>query len=367
MIDRYLLGTLGPEEADWAAAFFADPVRQRILQRFLERVEGDVDAIAPDTARSFEELQKQLFETALGKQTLRTARQKEGVFSGRTLPAGVTMPTLRRWIGTVGAIGLAVMLALIAYRGKPMHTAGRTHMYATNAHQQAVVTLEDGTRVMLAPRTTLRVTNFSVAARAVVLDSGEAYFTVANASAEPFVVYSGRVTTRVLGTEFLVQYHAKELRVRVAVASGKVHVTTPARWRIRSGAGITLSTGDVGDITDSTMLKSTIEQIAPDAEWVPGQLLFRHIPVAVILRAMSRWYGYQFRYADSTLAERKVSIGISTQSSAEALSEIEKVLAVNLNIVGDTITLIPSPIRSTKQAPQIRTYDVWTAAGEVGR
>jgi hypothetical protein len=42
-------------------------------------------------------------------------------------------------------------------------------------------------------------------------------------------------------------------------------------------------------------------------------------------------------------------------------------LAVNLTVVGDTITLVPQPEPSTHRAPRIRTYDVWTPKSEVGR
>ena len=95
--------------------------------------------------------------------------------------------------------------------------------------------------------------------------------------------------------------------------------------------------------------------------------MFRDTPLATILQTVSRWYGYQFHYADSTLGTRRVTMMVSTSSSAKALAAIEQVLMVNLAVVGDTVTLIPKSPRSSRSTPRIQTYDVWTPSREVGR
>jgi transmembrane sensor len=235
--------------------------------------------------------------------------------------------------------------------------------YTTNAQQQATIDLGDGSRVTLAPRTTLRVHQFEPTARTVVLEGGEAYFEVTRAEGAPFLVHSGTATAQVLGTTFLVRHVAGNPRVHVAVTEGKVRVITPARPH----ESVTLTTGQVGEVTDSTTQVSTVDDLAPGTEWAPGRIMFRHTPLATVLQTMTQWYGYHFRYADSSLGARGVTMVVSMRSSAEALAALERVLAVNLTIAGDTITLVSRPQRPSRNTPRIRTYDVWTPTREVGR
>jgi ferric-dicitrate binding protein FerR (iron transport regulator) len=130
---------------------------------------------------------------------------------------------------------------------------------------------------------------------------------------------------------------------------------------------MTLTAGQVGDMTDSTTQLITTDDLAPDTEWASGRIMFRHTPLAKVLQTVSQWYGYQFRYADQALGAQSVTMIVSTRSSAEALAAIEQVLAVNLTVVGDTVTLVPRPPQSSRSTPRIRTYDVWTPTREVGR
>lgn len=256
----------------------------------------------------------------------------------------------------VGALSIAI------FRPTRPLAPGITRTYVTTDTQQATLRLSDGSHVILAPHTTLRLVDFGTRTRSVELD-GEAYFDVSQASTAPFVVRSGRITTRVLGTRFLVRYTPGDRRAHVAVESGKVHVT----GALRGDAGVTLTAGQIGDATDSTVHVNTADGVPSDVEWMSGHLVFRHKPVATILQTLSRWYGYQFRYTDHTLAQRNVTMGISARSSAEALAEVERVLAVNLTVVGDTVTLVPQPTRPVHGSPKVRAYDVWTPTREVGR
>ena len=63
----------------------------------------------------------------------------------------------------------------------------------------------------LAPRTTVRMLAFGPQGRTVALD-GEAFFDVPHANRAPFIVQTGRVSTRVMGTAFDVHHYHGESR-----------------------------------------------------------------------------------------------------------------------------------------------------------
>jgi ferric-dicitrate binding protein FerR (iron transport regulator) len=224
------------------------------------------------------------------------------------------------------------------------------------------VTLDDGTRVTLAPHTTLHLVGFSKRARTVSVD-GKAYFEVAHAAGAPFEVQSGPVTTRVLGTAFLVDHAPNSLRVRVAVEEGKVRMFSVSHMT----ADFTVAAGHVGEVTDSSTGVTAIDDSTAGTEWLRGQLVFHHMPVAIVLQTLSRWYGYQFRCVDSTLPGRPVTISLSTRSSVSALATLEQVLDVNIAMTGDTVALVPHTVQRGGGMPRVRSYDVWTPTREVGR
>ena len=87
------------------------------------------------------------------------------------------------------------------------------------------VELCDGSVVTLKPRSELRFPSVFGNQREVSL-SGEALFEVARNVNHPFLVHANEVTTRVLGTSFLIKAYALEQDITVTVKTGKVSVYT---------------------------------------------------------------------------------------------------------------------------------------------
>jgi transmembrane sensor len=260
---------------------------------------------------------------------------------------------------------VAVVAYVIFGLGVPSSRPGTTHTYTTDATHHAALTLDDGTRVTLAPGTTLRLSRFGSRSRDVML-SGEAYFEVVHTSGAPFLVHSGLVTTQVLGTTFLVRHRTGEAGVHVAVAEGKVRVT-PGPSGIAVRPAVTLTAGRVVNVSDSTVDVFPIEGFTPGTGWASGKLSFHDAPLRDVLTALSQWYGREFRVADPALTRERVTLVLTTKSLTAALANLEQLLSVGLTVTGDTITLTPRPAQPANGARRTRTYHVWTPIKEVGR
>lgn len=365
----------GPDETPWAeiASYVSDQMTADIRAAFecrldndpelratTERVRGAMGAWEPVDGAALEMSRERMWVKVKSRARRQGQDLKVGLRGGRREVGWVGSRTLRRlgWSsGFVLAALVAVMFGRLGQNGVEI-----TRTYKTRTGQQATLTLVDGTQVTLAPQSTIRLTRFGGQLRTVMLD-GEAYFEVSHVSGAPFLVQSGSVTTRVLGTAFLVRHYAGETRVRVAVADGKVNVT----GRALPSPGLPLVAGHIGDISDSTVHVSTVEDLSPETDWMRGKLIFRDAPVAEVLATLSRWYGFHFRCADSTLAQQNITAGLSTQSSTAALATLEQVLGVSLAVRGDTITLTPNAGHSNHGSSRKRLYDVWTPISEVGR
>lgn len=386
-IDAYLAGTLSPaDRATFEHWCRANPDEWAALQRvdrailvgsgthdrdtvgaFIDRVERAraVQDLARNTARNT--AQNAARNTALRASSLYSTRSDAARahppstvsqwVPGRT--AGrLRIQTLQPWLWAIATV-VAVVLAL---QFGTHNDAGTTRTYATQSGQQATLTLVDGTRVTLSPLTTLRLDHFGATSRTVTVD-GEAYFEVARSGEAPFIARNGAAIVRVLGTSFLMRSSSDKRQAHVAVAEGKVSVEPT----VTSRAGVPLSPGDVGDVRDSTVRVSTSDDVVGGVESRHGNFVFRRTPLSSVLETLTRWYGYQFRCADSALVRRSMTIWLSQRSSADAISALEDQLGIKSTMVGDTIMLASPVPRRESNIPRKRVYEVWTPNHEIGR
>jgi ferric-dicitrate binding protein FerR (iron transport regulator) len=248
---------------------------------------------------------------------------------------GIRRPIVARALGTSvrrRAIGVGAIVAVasgIAVVWPELYTAGSSvsnrRVYATASGEVATVTLTDGSRITMAPRTTLDVgAGFGKTTRNVMLQ-GEAYFEVTGSTVHPFDVRTSRgVHVRVLGTAFGVTNHPDEA-VRVAVQSGRVRATTPR------GESVVVSEGRVAHLTDSTA-RETADDVSRYIGWTQGTLAFDDAPVTDVLTTLSHWYGVRFRLADSSLTQVRVTARFNTRSADGAMALLRTLLRVNLSI-----------------------------------
>ena len=352
LLDRYLAGEAGADEIARLQAWANTPERVDVLTS-LQQLRGgerfvDLTPEAIQRART----------SVLARVTEEHARGSTSNHS-RTpvVPRHVAWP----WMTVAGA-ALSLIVAMW-WTNRPAsrnasHNVPRVQ-YATGIGQRATVTLDDGTHVLLAPQSRLRVAaDFGGATRTVSL-TGEAYFTVARVTGAPFVVQTDHSTMRVLGTAFDVQAYPLDGAARVTVRSGKVAITSE-----RDRAHVVALTAGMGALIPDSSGTIAVSDMSRGALWVDGRMAFHDAPVTTVLAAMSRWYGYQFRVNDSTLAGVRLTLDLSTESAQTALRTLEDVMHVTFTFDHDVIVVSP---RRAMRVPA-RTHDpLISSATEVGR
>lgn len=118
-------------------------------------------------------------------------------------------------------------------------------LVANTTSKAMKIALEDGSKVWLDPESELYFPkHFSNRAREVNL-VGNAYFEVAHKPESPFLVKTGRIVTKVLGTSFWVKSNQNNPRVEVSVKTGKVAVyeavTEKENQSNKKGNGVVLT------------------------------------------------------------------------------------------------------------------------------
>jgi transmembrane sensor len=361
LLDAYFAGEATSSEVEHAEAYLAehpfDAAFRRSVQRALDLPQTQRSLALDDAVRALSDRITHLRDGGSSSPSARRPfpQGKEiGRIAGRA-PAGARW---HAWGMGAAAVGLAALAVVMVrhHAPDPSERAGQEHSYATTVGQTATVTLPDGSRVILAPQTTLRVGNV----RTLTL-IGEAEFDVTPNPYAPLTVRTGTIVTRVLGTRFDIRRYADDREGAVRVLSGKVAVQG-------HGAPVILSAGMSSILLDSLVTEVRTDDASHSVEWTDGQLAFRHVPVTVVLATLRRWYGYEFRTTDSTLEAGYVTVVFPIGHPEEMIQRLQHLLGASATRRDSVITLRPDSSRRTSGAAErAPTHSPFALSAEVGR
>src|ERR1051325_1224728 len=218
LLTRYVAGECSQaESADVERWLDADPARQEQLAA-ARRLWDQAAALPPATRidAMWQDLRRRMREGDQGAQPAQPVRAWH-------IP----------W-RLAAAACLAVVIGGVAIRAARTPRLPEPQVFASAARQRLNVRLGDGTRVLLAPESRLRLaTDFGRQRRDVYVE-GEAYFEVQHDSPRPFTVFAANSSTRDIGTAFAVRSYPQDRAVRVVVREGQVAL---------SGAGLLAAGG----------------------------------------------------------------------------------------------------------------------------
>jgi len=154
----------------------------------------------------------------------------------------------------------------------------------TGVGRQQVVTLQDGSRIHLNRDSAVNVT-YTDRERTVRLLKGEAAFTVSPDVLRPFLVQSGNLRSRALGTAFVVRLHQDA--VTVTVTEHAVHLS-PASGN--DSSPLVLHEGEQASYTTKTGL-SPAHPVDSRlvASWQRGKLIVETAPLAEVVDELNRY------------------------------------------------------------------------------
>jgi ferric-dicitrate binding protein FerR (iron transport regulator) len=160
---------------------------------------------------------------------------------------------------------------------------------------RTVVELSDGSVVHLNYGSRIKYPqNFWGETRGVAL-TGEAYFEVSHNPDKPFVVTTGRIDVRALGTVFNVNAYPENKDIATTLIEGKVLVE-----KIKNNGNIEtikeLTPGQHVTYEKSTgVVKSSLEQVEKYIAWKDGKLVFDNEPIDQIAQRLSRMFNVEIQ------------------------------------------------------------------------
>lgn len=211
--------------------------------------------------------------------------------------------------GRIALLKMAAAVLLIIATGLLAIYFGNRDVYEAGQYPRLIV-LEDGSKVWLNAATRLVYTDLPFLHERGLTLSGEAYFDVATNADKPFVIRSGDMMTRVLGTAFNIKAYPDE-PFYITVTDGKI------RLEDRKTKTVTV-------LTSNKQLKYTNRQAPVLATvaaqtayaWTSGQLEFKDASFGEIARTIYRKYHVKIVFANRALEQCMITASFEKETAA---------------------------------------------------
>lgn len=181
---------------------------------------------------------------------------------------------------------------------------------STPAATTTLVTLSDGTKVMLNANSTLEYpASFDDAEVREVRLKGEAHFEVTKNPHRPFVVKAGEMQTQVLGTIFDVKAYRKDAP-KVTLMQGKVKVSNAdTEVEMRPGQTATLQSD-----------KIVVSKASPSAsDWLEGDFDMDQVTLAEAMSDIGAWYNKTVVFQSQVNMDKLIHFRFSRRASLQEI------------------------------------------------
>lgn len=167
--------------------------------------------------------------------------------------------------------------------------------------------LSDGTVVLLNADSKITFpTRFTGNKRTVKL-VGEAYFKVSKNKHRPFIVETGNLYTKVLGTEFNLKAYPHS-DVNVTLIKGSVAVNA-------EGKEVMLKPGENAEYSENKDIEVTTVDTEGYIQWKDGYFYFDNVPLIDVVRDLGRWYNVNIEIRNNSLMSYRLHFIASRKAS----------------------------------------------------
>lgn len=200
--------------------------------------------------------------------------------------------------------------------------------------------LSDGTTAHLNAGTSLKYPiKFLKGEDRQIFITGEAYLNVAKDSLHPFIVNTGELSVRVLGTQFNVSAYPEDDVTDIVLVEGSVSLFTKA-----DGYDIDKNTllkpgikGSFDRKKNSIISKAVITSIY--TSWIDGELVFRNMSFENILKKLERHYDVVIINNNKELSQKYFNANFGSEPIGNVLEELKMNYGIDYVVSGDEIII----------------------------
>lgn len=280
-----------------------------------------------DSEAAFASLQASLVNREGSNEANFPERVDEPIRSGKFL-----LVTL---IGLLVLCSIWMLWPLSANKGVAVESSQTAEISTLPASRTRVV-LPDGSAVWLNAGSKITYPRpFGEKERSMTL-VGEAYFDIVK-SKIPFVIRTGGVQIRVLGTAFNVRSYPSENKIETSLVRGRVEVALDnhpdKKYILNPNEKLTLNTAPASAVKSRQKplvplaVLSTIHYLdsttTAETSWVQNKLVFDDEPFADVVSKMEHWYDVRIRFQSESLKTERLTGVFEKQTVMEALEALQ--------------------------------------------
>ena len=171
---------------------------------------------------------------------------------------------------------------------------------------------------------------------------GEAFFEVKHDTTSPFVVHSGQMQTRVLGTSFNIYAYPKDGTFSVAVRTGKVKVSENKEGRLKELSLLTPGMKLMYHLRERDYSVGT-ERVTEVNAWIKNSFAFKDVSLPNMFRSLERYYNVHFELKGNKFIQCRFNATFTNKSIGDVMEEIRimsgKHMEYRINTKTKTITV----------------------------
>lgn len=265
---------------------------------------------------------------------------------------GLSQHDPHRWLRAAITAAAAVSVIAVGLElGRLLKPAQRPsapaaqEVFSTGIGAQKRVLLADGSQVVLNTDTRLRV-QYSADRRLLVLDKGEAVFSVQHDPSRPFDVSAGKTVTRDVGTVFDVYFLPDE--TTVSVLKGRVQVSAASVRKGRSQ--VELSAGQaVAYRADAGIGPIAAADLARIGSWQAQRIEFDDVTLREAVADFNRYCTTRVVFQSPSIEGIRVS-GVVNFGDVPAFTKaLRGAFGIRSQRHGQVVVLLPPlPVRHTR-------------------
>ncbi|WP_134089272.1 FecR family protein [Olivibacter sp. XZL3] len=332
LIKKYLEKSCSPEE-------------ERLVEVWYEKMGDSLSAEEFDQIRENRLLKARMFYNIRKRSGMTTGNV--GPETGLPEQADSKGFRFRAWAGAAAAI-VFVAFAWLLLRGS-LDSLFRTDQLVLVANENKTVLkhqLPDGSVVWLAPRSSVQYAGTFQAKVREVSMQGDVFFEVAKDPNRPFLINSGALRTKVLGTSFRIRTGLKT-EEEVSVVTGMVAVS-----RIDGNKGSSGQADDSQEVLleadqkvrfdkrEAQLIKTKETPRSSVKMWKKRSMSFEDTPLKNIASLLDSTFNVQIDFQDKRLESYTLTADFNQLNLISVMEIISQSLNLQYEISGDRIRLI---------------------------
>jgi ferric-dicitrate binding protein FerR (iron transport regulator) len=218
--------------------------------------------------------------------------------------------------------------------------SGFVNEVVTKRGSKSSIKLPDGTIVRLNTDSRLTYLNFTAGKNREVTLIGEAYFDVAHDSSRPFIIHTGKINIKVLGTSFNVRNYPQDKELETSLIKGKIEVSLDSRPEdiiilkptekliiakeqdeLSAATKVTNSIDNKVVLTSITYLRH--DSLVAETSWLNDKLVFVNQPLDKIAMELERKYAITINFKDEKVKKYRYT-GVFENVSLEKVFQLIK-------------------------------------------